>query len=145
MKLDLVRFRFNENATIGKLAVDGVFECNTLEDVVREPFVKIPGRTAIPAGSYIVMIDWSKRFQRMMPLLLAVPEFQGIRIHPGNTAGDTNGCILVGRWEGDERVGMSRIAFDKLFAKLDAAFSRGQQITIDIVNQRELNTEGLRA
>jgi hypothetical protein len=80
--------------TIGKMYIDGIDTCYTLEDVVREE--KIYGETAIPTGTYKVIINFSNRFQQLMPLLLDVPEFEGVRIHPGNTDKDTHGCILVG-------------------------------------------------
>lgn len=139
MKLQLERFHFRDTHTIGKLAIGGVFEAFTLEDCVREPFVKVDGKTAIPAGTYGITVNMSNRFQRMMPLLVNVPHFAGIRIHPGNTAGNTEGCILVGLHVSPEkdRLLASRIAFDGLFNKLDREFSRGQQIEIEITDRRE--------
>ena len=84
MELRLVRETFTAVSTIGRLMVDGLFDSYTLEDVVRDG-PKIPGRTAIPYGRYQVIIDYSNRFKRPMPLLLNVPGFTGIRIHQGNT------------------------------------------------------------
>ncbi len=98
MNLKLLRKTFTEESTIGVLSVNGTAECFTLEDKVRA--VKIPGKTAIPAGIYEVTITFSDRFQKPLPLLLNVPNFAGIRIHPGNTAADTEGCILVGKTHG---------------------------------------------
>ncbi len=94
MKLELTRVFIAEDYTIGHLAIDGEHFCDTLEDVPRD--IKILNRTCIPKGSYKVVINYSNRFKKSMPQLLNVPGFDGIRIHPGNNADDTSGCILVG-------------------------------------------------
>ncbi len=130
MKLKLVREAFTDKSTIGSLSVDGVYLCHTLEDVVRD--VKIAGETCIPFGSYQVIINRSERFKRDMPLLMNVPGFSGIRIHPGNTDADTHGCILVGLIQDIDKIEKSREAFDTLFNTLNAAFYRGETITISI-------------
>ena len=104
--------------TIGELYVDGVFFCYTLEDQVRAEGVKVKHETAIPFGKYRVVIAWSNRFQKPMPRLLNVPMFDGILIHAGNTAADTDGCILVGKQRGDGRITESRSAFAALFNRL---------------------------
>lgn len=80
--------------TIGKMYVDGVYFCDTLEDTVRDS--KIAGITAIPSGVYRVELTYSPKFKRDLPLICDVPHFTGIRIHRGNTPEDTSGCILVG-------------------------------------------------
>lgn len=116
MKLRLERFEHQQKSTIGKLYVDDVFFCYTLEDVVRN--VKIQNETAIPAGTYQVLITWSPRFQRQLPLIVEVQGFDGIRIHPGNTDKDTDGCILVGKSYSEDFVSDSRVTFDALFQKL---------------------------
>lgn len=98
MKLSLKRIALKPDYTIGRLYIDGRYYCDTLEDTVRdlskEP--KIPGRTAIPAGTYRVSVTYSPKFGRDLPLVENVPRFSGIRIHRGNTPADTAGCILVG-------------------------------------------------
>ena len=119
MELQVKRTDFTDSSTIGELSVNGQFECYTLEDKVRP--VKIAGKTAIPAGRYEVIIDFSQRFGRLLPLLLNVPNFEGVRIHPGNMAANTEGCILVGEEKSQNFMGQSRAAFDRLFAKLSAA------------------------
>ena len=121
MQLTLIREQSTDYSTSGTLLVDGKFECFTLEDVVRDK--KVLGETAIPAGNYKVIIDMSNRFKRLLPLLINVPGFVGIRIHPGNTDKDTEGCILVGTSRRKDFVGNSRLAFGALFAKLQAAKS----------------------
>ncbi len=129
MELQVKRTDFTDNSTIGELSVNGQFECYTLEDKVRP--VKIAGKTAIPAGRYEVIIDFSQRFGRLLPLLLNVPDFEGVRIHPGNTAANTEGCILVGEEKSQDFVGQSRAAFDRLFAKLSAAAEK-EKIYLEI-------------
>jgi hypothetical protein len=93
--------------------------------------VKIAGRTAIPAGRYEVIINFSQRFGRPLPLLLNVPDFEGVRIHPGNTPANTEGCILVGETKSENFIGQSRVAFDQLFEKLKAA-SATEKIFVEI-------------
>lgn len=122
MDIKLRRFEFGTNYTIGKLYVDDVYFCFTLEDKVRPDGEKIDGQTAIPYGTYTVTIDMSTRFGRLMPHVLNVPGFDGIRIHTGNTDADTEGCILLGTtWAGKDFVGNSKFAFDPFFEKLKAA------------------------
>lgn len=94
MKLELVRHYLGENYTIGKLSIDRKYFCDTLEDAVRP--IKIYGKTAIPFGTYKIILNESPRFGRVLPRLLNVPKFDGVLIHRGNTAEDTAGCILVG-------------------------------------------------
>lgn len=134
MNLTLNREPSADGATIGELLIDDKHECWTLEDVVRPDGEKVPGKTAIPAGRYRVIITHSNRFNTPLPLLLAVPGFEGIRIHPGNTAVDTEGCILVGRTRDTAFVGESRLAFASLFDKIKAGCSAGEVwITISTV------------
>jgi Family of unknown function (DUF5675) len=116
MELILKRLHKTANSTTGELAVNGKFECYTLEDIERE--VKIKSKTAIPIGRYEVVITFSNRFKKPLPLLLKVPNFEGIRIHTGNTAKDTEGCILVGKTRSVDMIGNSRLAFESLFLKL---------------------------
>jgi len=126
MKLTVKRIHRTESSTIGELYVDGVFECYTLEDIERD--VKIKSETAIPKGTYKVIVTMSNRFKRLLPLLMNVPNFEGVRIHAGNTNHDTEGCILVGQTRSTDFIGKSRKAFDKLFKKMQKAKS----ITIEI-------------
>jgi hypothetical protein len=96
IKLLVKREFFAETYTIGKLYVDGVYFCDTLENPVRPDGVKIPNETAIPYGTYEVIVNFSPKFKRILPRLLNVPMFDGILIHRGNSVKDTSGCILVG-------------------------------------------------
>jgi hypothetical protein len=134
LRLMLERLQQDADCTIGSLSIEdeGHF-CWTLEDPVRPDRVKIHGETAIPVGHYTVDITMSPRFKRPLPLLISVPMFSGIRIHPGNNAGDTEGCILVGMDRYAKSIGRSRVAFDALFARLQKAHKVGIPITIDIV------------
>ena len=118
MLIKVKRFEFKDTHTIGKMYVDGIYECYTLEDAVRNG-TKIIGKTAIPIGTYKLIIDASTRFKQDMPHILDVPDFTGVRIHAGNTSADTDGCILLGStWAGKDFIGNSKIAYKKFFDKL---------------------------
>jgi Family of unknown function (DUF5675) len=131
--MQLIRRIFTDRSTIGELSVHGVFECFTLEDKVRP--IKIKGETAIPAGTYEVAVTFSNKFQKFLPLLLDVPNFDGIRIHTGNTPRDTLGCILVGQGKGVDSISSSRLAFAPLFEKIQAVV-RTEKVFIEITEQR---------
>lgn len=126
MKLTLERKHGTKDWTEGKLFIDGVYFCDTLED--QERAVKIPSQTAISCGHFKVILTMSTRFKKVMPLLLNVPNFEGVRIHSGNTKEDTEGCILVGKKIKDGFVGKSRDTFNLLMKKL----ANQEVITIDI-------------
>ncbi len=131
MRMEVIRLQLDSDVTIGKLLIDGMFECWTCEDTVREPGVKVPGKTAIPYGIYDVAITFSPHFGRMLPILRDVPGFEGIRIHPGNTALDTEGCLLVGQDRLPKGVGRSKIAFEMLEEKIQRALRNGERVTIE--------------
>ena len=143
MRIELVRIAFKDTYTIGKLYVDGKYECDVLEDVDRgldssmsESEIlkrKVKGETAIPTGHYVINITYSPKYKRMMPLLLDVKGFSGIRIHSGNTAKDTEGCLIVGK---NKKVGMvleSRDTYKRLFKMMQDQ----KEITIDITRKGE--------
>jgi hypothetical protein len=138
MELELKRSIFTNNSTIGMLSVDGHFECYVLEDVVREvPDVsvqdwKVRACTAIPQGRYQVARTFSPRFGKVLPLLVGVKGFDGIRIHPGNVAGDTEGCLLPGLHKAQDKVTDSRAAFLQLDAKIKEAIDAGETVWIDV-------------
>ena len=134
MTLRVIREPSTVAATMGILLIDGVFACWTLEDVVRE--VKIPGETAIPAGRYAVQLSLSQRFQKLLPEILTVPGFTGIRIHAGNTQADTAGCLLVGRIRAYDRVEESKLALMNVMEHLRRATTAGDPITITIEDAR---------
>jgi len=139
MFIQLVRESFTDKATEGKLFVNGTFECYTLEDKDRkleEDGEKVYGKTAIPRGSYEVVVTHSNRFKKDLPLLLDVPQFEGVRIHSGNTSRDTEGCILVGsinHEDHDDFVGASKAAFKPLMEKLQEALSNEEEVILEIV------------
>jgi hypothetical protein len=127
MVITIKRLYKTETSTIGELLVNGIWECFTLEDTERK--IKIKGETAIPKGTYRVIINESNRFKRLLPLLIDVPNFEGVRIHSGNSNHDTEGCILVGQTRNKNYIGQSRKAFEKLFKKMQAA----KDITLTIL------------
>lgn len=135
MKLRVERLWKKPAYTVGRLFVDEQFFCNTLEDTVRDLSneKKVYGKTAIPYGEYKVVYNWSPKFGRNLPRLLNVPVFEGILIHPGNTADDSAGCILVGRNTEVGRLTESRYTSDKLNVLIEDAQRRGESITIEIV------------
>lgn len=130
----------NEHVTISAVVLDGARLLYILEDTVREkPGVpvsewKVPGKTAIPAGRYEIVIDMSTRFGKLMPHLLNVDGFSGIRIHPGNTEFDTEGCLIPGTDIGvDHRsVSNSRVAFAKWEEMIADAIGAGERCFIGI-------------
>lgn len=138
MELTLNRVHVTPDCTIGELFVDDKFECYTLEDPVRElpwrqvEMYKIPGQTAIPSGRYQIIINMSNRFKKLLPLLLNVPGFEGIRIHAGNTAADTDGCILVGQQRGEDSIRGSKLALDALQPKIQQALDDGDKVWITL-------------
>jgi len=92
---------------------------------------KVYGATAIPAGRYRVAFTFSNRFQKYLPLLIDVPGYEGVRIHPGNKAEHTEGCLLPGTSFTADFVGNSRAACAALFAKMKAV-ERNEQIWLTI-------------
>lgn len=95
-RIKLVRRYQGDQYTIGSLYLDNNYLCDTVEDKVRPGGEKVPGITAIPFGTYRVELTMSPKFKRLLPILVDVPQFTGIRIHRGNRAQDTQGCILPG-------------------------------------------------
>lgn len=128
MNLTVKRVAKKDTYTIGKLYIDGVYFCDTLEDKDRGlkqsddlAYItkhKVYGETAIPTGTYNVSLTYSTKFKKILPLIENVKGFSGIRIHSGNTAQDSLGCILVGKNTVVGKVTNSRDAFNALFEKL---------------------------
>lgn len=136
MKLRLERDIYTAESTTGTLSIDGEFFCYTLEDPVHDG-PKVPGSTAIPEGTYEIAITFSARFGRLLPLLLSVPGFDGVRIHWGNHPRDTEGCILVGSIRGDNWVGNSRSTMERLFEAMRRAVMR-EKMEIEVTHAAEI-------
>ena len=128
MNITLNRIAKKSKYTIGKLYIDGEYFCDTIEDTDRGltqtmtdaqvKSKKVYGQTAVPTGTYKVIISYSNKFKRQMPLLLNVPGFLGIRIHSGNTEKDTEGCLIVGKNKVVGKVIESKDTYNKLFSIL---------------------------
>lgn len=144
MEIILIRKYFKEDYTIGVWMMED-HVCNTLEDKVRELHDithdgdfddegegKVYGKTAIPCGRYRIIFNYSPKYKRVMPLLLAVPGFKGIRIHSGNTPADTEGCILLGENKEKGKVLNSRYHVAIVTNLMQEAVNRGEQVWITI-------------
>lgn len=131
MLLTLKRTYKGPEYTIGKLYINKEYFCDTLEDAIRKE--KIYAETAIPFGKYEVTITYSPRFKKNLPLLLNVPNFEGVRIHSGNTKDDTEGCILVGFNKAKGKVLDSRVTFTKLMNKLKPIYEIKEKIELEII------------
>lgn len=135
MKLRLERNEYGKDYTGGSLFINGLFFCSTIEDVVRPYGEKVKGETAIQCGTYEIVLDFSQRFQKVMPHILNVPNFEGIRIHSGNTAKDSEGCILVGvKSETKGFISDSRNTYKRLMDALEFIDRKHEPMTIEIVN-----------
>lgn len=138
MLIQVIRKIFTGESTIGDMLIDGKFKCYTLEDMVREvkgvPVEKwkVKGVTAIPEGKYKVVVDFSNRFQKLMPHILDVPGFSGVRIHCGNKSTDVEGCVALGMDKLDNAVGRSRVAYDLVYAAIRHAICEKEEIEIEV-------------
>ena len=140
MELHLTRDIFAQESTTGTLTVDGKSFGFVLEDVDRgldaaDPATlpkKVKARTAIPVGRYRVKTTWSPKYARPVPQVLDVPGFQGIRIHSGSKAEDTEGCLLPGTKRGVGFVGNSRAAAKWLERAITEAEARGEEVFVTI-------------
>lgn len=148
MIISLDRDIFSESATLSTLKIDGLDFGFCCEDTCRglsqaQPIadvwrMKVPGYTCIPRGKYIIKRTWSNRFQKKMMQVLDVPGFQGIRIHPGNTSEDTEGCLLPGLSRDSKTmiVAKSRLACDYLDKCVQTCESRGEDVFLVIEEHR---------
>lgn len=142
MELEIIRNTFTDKSSIGDWSVNGERKCFSLEDTDRgldsamdfEQLEKQKqhGKTAIPYGRYEVIINMSNRFKVLMPLLLNVPGYAGVRIHPGNKAEDTEGCLLPGMTKDINFVGSSRGAYLIIYRLIESALNRNEKVFITI-------------
>jgi len=136
--IHLKRINNGDKSCIGELYFGNDFFSNTLEDPVRKPGVKIYGKTAIPAGKYKITIDFSEHFKKIMPHILNVPGFTGCRVHSGNRPEDTEGCILIGSYDGTDDFisgGISKGIFEMFMILLRANLNESQNnVAIIITN-----------
>lgn len=142
MKITLHRLVFEKGYTEGQFFIDDFYFCDTLEDRTRdynkdgdlsEPGEeKVYGETAIPFGEYPVVMSYSNRFKRVLPEIINVLDFQGIRIHSGNTAEDSHGCILVGKYASSGRIAESRKTLETLIRLIEETIKSGRKVTIVI-------------
>lgn len=143
MEIQVNRIARKDGYTIGRMSLNGEYFCDTLEDTDRglnssmqESEIlakKIKAQTAIPTGKYDVILTFSPRFKRVLPLLLSVKGYEGIRIHAGNTNKDTEGCLLVGENKAKGQVLNSRATLEKLMSVLLECEKRKEKISITIV------------
>jgi hypothetical protein len=143
MKLRLLRRYLGPLYTIGSLFINGLYFCDTIEDRVRDinrdgdlddpGEGKVFAETAIPYGKYKVELSMSPKFKRVLPMVLNVKHFTGIRIHKGNTAKDTHGCILPGENKVKGKVLRSEKYEVELIKQMMEAVNRGEDIDIQII------------
>lgn len=129
MKLLLKRIAKKEKYTIGKLYIDGEYFCDTVEDTDRNLYsymdvgeisrLKVYGETAIPYGTYKVRLSMSYKYKKILPEIMNIPGWTGVRIHSGNTAEDSLGCIIVGQNKAVGKVLNSRVTMNALMEKLE--------------------------
>lgn len=141
MKLELKRIALKPNYTIGKLFINGTYYCDTIEDKVidlnkngkfDDGLTKVMHQTAIPYGTFKVVVNHSPKFNRELPRLLDVPYFEGILIHNGSDQNSSSGCIIVGENKAVGKVTNSTFYMNNLTARIKDAQSKGETTTITI-------------
>jgi hypothetical protein len=145
MRLRLERRYLGPEYTIGSLFINGEYLCDTIEDKVRDHNQdgdlddpgekKVFGETAIPYGRYKVDLTMSPKFKRLLPIILNVPHFEGIRIHRGNTAKDSHGCPLVGENKAKGKV-LNSTKYELIVVeRMLSAIRNQEEITIDVTKK----------
>lgn len=140
MELNVKRIARKDGYTIGRLFINNEYFCDTLEDTdrglkdtmqVNEILAKkVKAQTAIPTGKYDVILTFSPRFKRVLPLLLSVKGYEGVRVHAGNTNKDTEGCLLIGENKAKGQVLNSRATLEKLMSILLDCEKKKEKVTI---------------
>ncbi|GAB3919434.1 DUF5675 family protein [Larkinella terrae] len=146
MEITVIRKVFTGESTISDYSVNGVVSGFILEDRDRGLTTEMPlsqikqlkvfGKTAIPNGRYEIAVNFSNKFKKFLPLLVNVPGFDGIRIHPGNSEVDSLGCLLPGTERQKDRVLNSRKAFSALFSQISAVIKK-EKVFITILRDEE--------
>lgn len=141
MELLLSRHTFKPNYTMGKLYLNSKYFCDVIEDTTRDinrdgdlndsGEDKVYGKTAIPYGRYEVQITMSNRFKKVLPILIGVKGFEGIRIHSGNSEEDSLGCLIVGENKAVGKVLNSKITMDKLMKEFESHKFEKHYITVE--------------
>lgn len=129
MEIRVKRFLPGHESTVGEMFVDGTYLCYTLADFVQPGDSYVYGKSYVPAGRYRVVVTYSHRFGRELPLLVDVPGFSKVRIAP-DTGNDTHGCIVVGHTRDGGTVGQRRSAFNALLLKIRNALFNGEEVFI---------------
>lgn len=144
MELKIIRKEFTDLYTTGELYINNEFFCYTMEDTDRHitnedsvskiKTIKVAKRTAIPYGEYRVILSFSKKLKRYLPLILDVPDFRGIRIHKGSNQDWSSGCVLVGMKKTIGKLKDIVEAEKLLIEKLDAV-NKTEAIYIKIIKE----------
>jgi len=135
MKLELKRDVFADTFTLGTLLANGKhlgFTCEDTDRKLEDGNEKIYGKTAIPRGKYKVIISYSQRFKKPMPEVLDVPGFSGVRIHGGNVAEDSLGCVLLGAMRTQNGTANCAVINQKLIALIEQAEENGEKVYLEI-------------
>lgn len=143
MEIEIKRLWKKDTYTIGKVYLNGKYFSDCLEDTDRGltsdmsiteiKNKKVYGKTCIPSGLYTILYTYSPKYQRLMPLVDGVKGFSGIRIHSGNSAEDSLGCILLGFNKEKGKVLQSRDTCNKFYKLIEEAiYKRGEAITLKI-------------
>lgn len=142
MKVIILRSVFNTDCTIGEFFIDGSYVCDAMEPADKGLWKDMPmwyirknkvkGKTAIPYGTYEVIISRSPKFKKDLPEVLDVPCFSGIRMHAGNWPKDTEGCIMFGKWRGGSQIKESKLWTDTVIARISDALNKGEKVYLEI-------------
>lgn len=135
MKITLTREVFADKFTLGRMYINGRqfgFTCEDKDRKMEDGNEKIYGKTAIPRGKYRVVLTFSHRFNRIMPELLGVKGFEGIRIHGGNTEADTEGCVLLGKNRIQNGCANCAEINKSLIALIEEAEDHGEEVWITV-------------